>query len=373
MYSSLRRMDWRSSPKPAETTESFSEVREPNSLGHNNYACLDRFSVHGVCKCCRVLEEHEALERYETTKQANHNIYSHGISLRYNMQRPITKDDTMSAGITSPAYVPSPIEDCIERKKFIENKLTSILGPARMEFQLQPSGHSGIDPVIAQHNQNQFRASLQDRHNAWKAEQRNLAEDRQRQAIQETRERARIAVLLDYHRSQYLQRLEVLVRLGPQLNVGIDRLEVAMANSDMREIAGLVSDMVGQILEPAYKMMQEMSMYIPLEESGAAELQDAWPLARVSQVFLFLSNAQSLPRELIYFGQGIEAVCKYILNPVPFQNPLDYSVPSNNPPTSHVPGGFTVRPLAPLAVGTPPAPASTVSFSRPYSAGNVKT
>ncbi|KAH9879496.1 hypothetical protein IAQ61_001314 [Plenodomus lingam] len=46
-----------------------------------------------------------------------------------------------------------PIEDHVERKQFIDDKLNSMLGSERMNLRSLTSGNSGIDPVTAQHNE----------------------------------------------------------------------------------------------------------------------------------------------------------------------------------------------------------------------------
>lgn len=74
-----------------------------------------------------------------------------------------------------------PILDHIARQKFIREKLSSMVSEERMVLGVgYPSGHSGIDPVIAEYNQQKTISEFWDRVNAEKAKERCILEERKR-------------------------------------------------------------------------------------------------------------------------------------------------------------------------------------------------
>ena len=216
-----------------------------------------------------------------------------------------------------------PIHDPVERKKFIDSTLTSILGPERMKVRLLPSGHSGIDPIIAEHNNRQMADHMLAQQDAIQAEERRKFALQQQQAAEEEANRSRIATLLEYHRGHYLERLQKLAQYGPQLAKGIDMLEHAIQHADMQMTYEVSKEFFEAVVDPIDTMFQIMAQEIALEEEGAAHLKTVWPLERMSALHSFLSEQDDLPKELLILGQGLEAVAWTLMNPTPFQNPLD--------------------------------------------------
>lgn len=216
-----------------------------------------------------------------------------------------------------------PIEDHAERKAFIRNKLALILGEENMDRSLLPSGHSGIDSVIANHCRQKATQDLLDEFTAYNAEQHRIVEEQQRRLAEEEASQLKVQVLLEHYRSRYTERVEKIASFGPQLNKAIDLLEIAMQNNSPNAIATIALAIVEQIIRPTYTILEAMDIEIPLEEVGAKGLQTEWPLERLDKVYTLLKNEPSLPQELIYLGQGIEVVVARILKPTPFKNPLD--------------------------------------------------
>ncbi|KAF1850406.1 uncharacterized protein K460DRAFT_327236, partial [Cucurbitaria berberidis CBS 394.84] len=217
-----------------------------------------------------------------------------------------------------------PIYDHTARQKFIHEKLQVILGEQRMNMGVGlPSGHSGIDPAIAEYHQQKATAYLLENIDAWKSEQRHQAEEQQWQFAQEEEERKRIQAIVDFARGRYMQQVEKLALYGPQMREGIDMLEAAVQNNNLIDMAEIVRVMTIEILEPAHALFKAMNENIPLEEEGARVLKEQWPVERLDKLYTFLKNESSLPEELIYFAKGIEAICKPVIHPTPFENPLD--------------------------------------------------
>ncbi|KAF2847474.1 hypothetical protein T440DRAFT_380976, partial [Plenodomus tracheiphilus IPT5] len=206
----------------------------------------------------------------------------------------------------------------------LEEKLASILGPERMKFQLLPSGHSGIDPPIAQHKQKVATQNYFHWLETSLAEQRHFAEERKRQAEHEEAERLKISILLNHYRAQYVEQVAALVKFGPQLNNAIDQLSNVLLENEASHshLPSLVSAMMKQIFEPALAIIKEMKEKIPLEEQGSAGLKSAWPLERLEKVLMFLHERPNLPQELQQLVQAIEMTGRYICQPTPFKNPL---------------------------------------------------
>jgi hypothetical protein len=214
---------------------------------------------------------------------------------------------------------PDPIGDHIERHRFVQEKLTSILGAERMNAPILPSGHSPIDPVIAEYNQQQALNALAE----YDAEQRRIAEEQYIRQQQEQEQAFKINVLVDHYRAKYVQRVEQLEQCGPYLALGVDKLETAVSNKAMDEDTTLgVLQMTHEILIPSLNKLKEMDPEIPLDVEGAQRLKAAWPFDRLKGVFGWMLSEATLPPELIKLGKCIKAVCGRIDNPQVWEHPL---------------------------------------------------
>ncbi|KAI8931546.1 hypothetical protein NX059_011201 [Plenodomus lindquistii] len=219
---------------------------------------------------------------------------------------------------------PNPIADHVERKRFIDETLTSILGPERMKFQLSRSGHSGIDPIIAQHNQKSATQDLLNKFHARRVEERQIAKERQRQADVQEAERLRTAVLLDHYRAQYVNHVASLIEFGPLLNNALDHLNTAAGTqANHHDIPSIVSAILSQIFVPVYTIIEKMKQQIPLEEEGSKALKTAWPLDHLDSVMKWLHSLPNLPPDFLSLGMAIEVISQHITTPTPFKNPLD--------------------------------------------------
>ncbi|CAO2658388.1 Nn.00g061110.m01.CDS01 [Neocucurbitaria sp. VM-36] len=317
--------------------------------------------------------EAEARAKYEERQLMNYRVAQEA-----NVRKAETRSVAKEEGARNSSRLPSPpplepvdymstlqdhlpSEDPAVRQQFINGKLKSILGEQCMHLGVGlPSGHSGIDPVIAEYNQQKATAELHQQIEAWKAEERRKAEEQQQQLAREEEERQRIQAILEVARGRYMEHVEILAKYGPQLREGITMMDAALHDNNMPYLANIVQAMTTEILEPANALFKEMDNNIPLEEEGARVLKEQWPVERIDEVYTFLKNESSLPAELVYFGQGIEAICKPILNPTPFNNPLD---PKPAPAFAAYPaytGGATTKQFIPdltTSSNTYPVPA----------------
>ncbi|KAJ4376338.1 hypothetical protein N0V83_001621 [Neocucurbitaria cava] len=221
---------------------------------------------------------------------------------------------------------PPPPYSSVERQRFYHERLKATEG-TMVPVTGWPSGHSGIDPVMAEHNQRKFVQEFHDQVWACQVEEH-------RQLAQQEEERQRILGLLEVGRARYMKHVEMLANYGPQLHMGINMMKVTLRHNNMSDLALLTREMITGILEPVHAIFQEMNENIPLEEEGAHILKNKWPIKHIDEVYIFLKNEDSLPPELVYFLQGIEAICKPISNPTPFINPLNpQPYPVEVPPT----------------------------------------
>ncbi|XP_014557918.1 hypothetical protein COCVIDRAFT_14912 [Bipolaris victoriae FI3] len=219
-----------------------------------------------------------------------------------------------------------------ESHAYVQERLTNILGAERMNFQLLPSGHNPIDPIIAEHNQRTITNSILDQWEAHKVEMRRQEEEQKRQAHEEEVRRFKIQTLLDHYRQLYINRLEQLALYGRDLEMGIGYIEAALMAGGLCEAANVMQDMTHQVLLPIHTLLQKCDKEIPLEEAGAGKLKSVWPIDGIMAVFEYLQGEPYLPPQAIDMMQGIQVICTALNNPTPFQNPLDPKPVLNNAP-----------------------------------------
>ncbi|KAE8823897.1 hypothetical protein PTNB73_08855 [Pyrenophora teres f. teres] len=210
-----------------------------------------------------------------------------------------------------------------ERQKFINDRLTVILGPERMKMPaFLPSGHNPIDPVIAEHNLKQYQENVLSAWEAKKAAQRREAEEAEANRQQMQANRRQIEAKVSYYRDRYLVRLEKLVSFGPQLAQAIDLFEAVLQPLNEWEAAQVVHAITWELLHPIQDLLNDCAREIPLEEAGSHELKHAWPMARMEKLFNFLNHQYKLPGEIIDMGRRLQALMQAVYNPTPFEDPL---------------------------------------------------
>ncbi|KAF1945133.1 hypothetical protein EJ02DRAFT_509620 [Clathrospora elynae] len=186
-----------------------------------------------------------------------------------------------------------------ERQKFIREKLTSVLSEDRIKFSLRRSGHLGIDPAIAEHNEQMVTNSILGQRTSYLAQQRCDREEYIRQFVREDAERLNTQILNDHYRIWYRERLEKLAQLGPLLTRGIEMLDLALSNGGdtfSYDVGTLVEVMIKHVFEPADALFGEMSQEIALEEVGAAYLKAVWPMAGLDVLHSYFLNERDHSR-----------------------------------------------------------------------------
>ncbi|RAR02865.1 hypothetical protein DDE83_008429 [Stemphylium lycopersici] len=209
-----------------------------------------------------------------------------------------------------------------ESLRYVQERLTAILGPERMKLQLLPSGHNPIDPVIEEHYQQVATNDILSQWEIYKAEIRQQEEEHQRQVQEEEAVRLKAQILLTDYRNVYVGRLEKLALYGSDLAKGVDLLEAALQSGSIDDAARVVRDFTQQVLLPIDGLIKECSKEIPLEEVGAEKLKGFWPIERLNSMYKVLKRESNLPAEALYMLQGIEAICNPIKKPTPFQDPF---------------------------------------------------
>ena len=212
--------------------------------------------------------------------------------------------------------VPAPEETHEERRKFINDRLTAILDPERMKMPaLLPSGHNPMHPVIAQHKEYMYQQNVLNQWESYKAEQRRQAEE-----TEATRQQ--IQAKVKHYRDRYILRLEKLVSFSTPLARGIDQFEAVMMPLDKWGAANIVRILTWQIFNPIQDLLNDCAKEISLEDVGAQEVKNAWPMERMEKLLTFLQHQYYLPGEIIDMGIRLDAVLKAVYNPTPFADPL---------------------------------------------------
>ncbi|CAN9089708.1 unnamed protein product [Alternaria alternata] len=248
-----------------------------------------------------------------------------------------------------PPYVPekSPYSDEFyanqtpeERRKFIHERLTNILGEEKMKAPILPSGHNPIDPVIAEHNKRVATESIIDAFESRRAEIQRRVDEQMWMAHQAHKAYVRTEVLWNHYHNIYQGRINRLVMYTGEMGDNIDLLDNAIANNDVWEVANTVQFLTQQIFEPVLGLLQECDNEIPLAVDDAQKLKAIWPLARLEEVYGYLvSKADGLEPQVVFMAQLIEAIAHRIKNPTPLVNPLEQEQqPTNNFCANH---GYT--------------------------------
>lgn len=248
-----------------------------------------------------------------------------------------------------PPYVPekSPYSDEFyanqtpeERRKFIHERLTNILGEEKMKAPILPSGHNPIDPVIAEHNKRVATGSIIDVFESRRAEIQRRVDEQMWMAYQAHKAYVRTEVLWNHYHNIYQGRINRLAMYTGEMSDNIDLLDNAIANNDVWEVANTVQFLTRQIFEPVLGLLQECDNEIPLAVDDAQKLKAIWPLARLEEVYGYLvSKADGLEPQVVFMAQLIEAIAHRIKNLKPLVNPLEQEQqPTNNFCANH---GYT--------------------------------
>ncbi|OAG13696.1 hypothetical protein CC77DRAFT_1067635 [Alternaria alternata] len=240
-----------------------------------------------------------------------------------------------------PPYVPekSPYSDEFyanqtpeERRKFIHERLTNILGEEKMKAPILPSGHNPIEPVIAEHNKRVATESIIDAFESRRAEIQRRVDEQMWMAHQAHKAYVRTEVLWNHYHNIYQGRINRLAMYTGEMGDNIDLLDNAIANNDVWEVANTIQFLTQQIFDPVLGLLQECDNEIPLAVDDAQKLKAIWPLARLEEVYGYLvSKADGLEPQVVFMAQLIEAIAHRIKNPTPLVNPLEQEQqPTNN-------------------------------------------
>jgi hypothetical protein len=217
-------------------------------------------------------------------------------------------------------------DDHEERRERTAATLESILGPQRMSASVGlPSGDSGIsnDPVLAQYYEEKNIYHTLELWQGYQEYQRRLWEEHQSKVAEQEAERQRKIVLLEHYCSKYDQRVLKLVQFGPKINTEITKLLQAFENGDLESLQHATITLITETLEPANSIFEKMKEEIALEELGAQELMNAWPLNGIDTVLNVFKDetlsvfGDEVQEALRYMLQGLRALCKPVLSAVP--------------------------------------------------------
>jgi hypothetical protein len=223
-------------------------------------------------------------------------------------------------------------DDYEERRKRTTATLEFILGPERMASGVGlPSGHSGIsdDPVLTNYYKEKHINHTLDLWQGYQDYQGRQWEEQQRKLAEQEAERQRKIVLLEHYCSKYDQRILELVQFGPKINADITKLLHAFENGDLKSLQQATITLINEVLEPVNSIFEDMKKEIALEELGAQELKNAWPLDGIDMVMNVFKKetlsafAGEFQVALSYLLQGFRALYKPILSAVPLTNPLN--------------------------------------------------
>ncbi|KAI1590075.1 hypothetical protein PtrEW13061_005776 [Pyrenophora tritici-repentis] len=258
----------------------------------------------------RLQEQQEAQRREE-----------HAAWLKSRPARPVTPSASKSP--EKVAETPVVTETPEERQRFINDRLTVILGEERMqEPAFLPSGNNPLDPAIVELNTQQFQNTVLNEWEAYKAAQIREAEEIEANQRQIEANRQQIIAKVLYYRERYLVRLEKLVSYGPQLDTAITLFGQVLLPYNEQDAAAVVYTITWELLNPIQDLLNERAKEMPLEEVGAQELQNAWPMNRMDLLFDFLNRQAHVLPEVADMGHRLKAVMQAVYNPTPFDDPL---------------------------------------------------
>jgi hypothetical protein len=255
---------------------------------------------------------------------------------QYNTARLIGIKDTRPQWVPLPSPSPNLTSNLQHPPKFYENqtheerrayileKLTNVLGEERMREPMLPSGHNPMEPVIAEHNQRMVKIFLLNQRDAERAEAQRQHIEQIRLAREEEAARLKTQILLDHYKDIYQGRIDILAMYAGDMLQGIDRLEhLLQTGSPGWEVDNVMKVMAHQVFEPIYCLLQEFDSEIPLDPEGAEKLMGAWPMARLDGLYKFLEiKAGIMSPQAIYLLEGIKLIAQRLLNPTTFVDPL---------------------------------------------------
>lgn len=274
-----------------------------------------------------------------------------------------------------------------ERRAYVREKLTNVLGEEKMKEPILPSGHNPMEPVIAEYNQRMATIGLLNQFEAHRAEAQGQYNKRMRLAREEEAALLKTKVLLDYYKDVYQGRIDVLAWHTGDMLSGIDRLEYLIQNGEPWEVTKVVQVLTHQVFEPVKRLLEEFDAYIPLDPEGAQRLKQAWPMARLQALYDFqLGKANGLDLQAVHMAQCIEEILRRLNDPMVFVDPLapkpqplsdfrqSYGSMNADPPTNSTPqtgpsfpgalpppaGGWSFRGRASTSGIDPDAPESSI-------------
>ncbi|KAH6865479.1 hypothetical protein BKA58DRAFT_442260 [Alternaria rosae] len=203
-----------------------------------------------------------------------------------------------------------------ERRAYVREKLTNVLGEEKMRAPILPSGHNPMEPVIAEYNQCMATIGLLNQFKAHRAEAQRQYNEQMRLAREEEAARLNTKVLLDYYKNVYQGRIDVLAWHTGDMLSGIERLEYLIQNGELWEVTKVVQVLTHQVFEPVKRLLEEFDADIPLDPEGAQRLKQAWPMARLQALYDFLlGKANGLDPQTVRMAQCIEEILRRLDNP----------------------------------------------------------
>jgi hypothetical protein len=212
-----------------------------------------------------------------------------------------------------------------------------------------PSGHSGLedDPVLAKYNQDRCITNVLTQHQQQQAMQRQRWEEQQRLAAQQWEEqqrfiaeqeaeRAQKVMMFEHHFAIYKEQVHALCLRGPSFTEMVTKLVVAFDNGDLSGLQQAVGILTNGFLEPIYAALESMKQSIALEQLGALELKNAWPLEGIDHILTMFDDASaahfSIEFRLAigYMLQGLRAVCQPVLNAQPMPDLFSSAGPAKS-------------------------------------------
>ncbi|KAI4906040.1 hypothetical protein J4E90_010955 [Alternaria incomplexa] len=210
-----------------------------------------------------------------------------------------------------------------ERRAYVREKLTNVLGEQKMKEPILPSGHNPMEPVIAEHNQRMATISLLNQFEAHKADVERQHHEQIRLAREEEATRLKTQILLGHYKDVYKGRINVLAWHTGHMLEGIDRLEHLLQTGEQWEVAKVVQVLTHQVFEPVKRVLEEFDADIPLDPDGAQKLKEAWPMARLQGLYDFLlGRSNNLDSQTMRMAQCIEEILRRLNSPTVFVDPL---------------------------------------------------
>jgi len=210
-----------------------------------------------------------------------------------------------------------------QRRAYVREKLTNVLGEEKMKEPILPSGHNPMEPVISEHNQRMATISLLSQFEAHKVEVQRQHDEQIRLAREEEVTRLKTQILLGHYKDVYKGRINVLAWHTGHMLQGIDQLEHLLQTGEQWKAAKVVQVLTHQVFEPVKRVLEEFDADIPLDPDGAQKLKEAWPMARLQALYDFLlGRSNNLDLQTMRMAQCIEEILRRLNNPTVFVDPL---------------------------------------------------